>query len=56
MGSLPFDFLQSLSLSSSLELKVFDKQSTLVLMRKSEIVVSFGVICKVSIKGFILKS
>jgi len=53
-----FGFLQSLSLSSSLELKAFDKQSTLVLMSKSEIVVSFGVIYKVdvSIKGFILKS
>jgi hypothetical protein len=41
-GSLPSHFHQSLPSSLSLELKAFDKQSTLVLMNKSEIVVFLG--------------
>jgi len=38
-----FDFLEGLSSSSSLELKAFDKQSTLVVMGKSKISASLGI-------------
>jgi hypothetical protein len=44
LGSLPFHFHQSLSLSSSLGTKAFDKLSTLVLMGKSEISASLGIL------------
>jgi len=44
LAYLPFDFLEGLSSSSSLELEAFDKQSTLVVMGKSETSAALGIL------------